>query len=97
MIRMLTLLIAVIALHGAPVAAETIQINCMKRPDILQIVEGQFGQRQRSRGLNTKLSSPFVLETWASEENGTWSILTTKADGITCIIFYGTQWQDMTQ
>ncbi len=36
-----------------------------------------------------------VFEVWASEKTGSWTILFTRPDGVTCIMATGHDWQSL--
>ena len=50
--------------------------------------ELQIGQPQPVDGLSVEL--------WASDRIGSWSVLATRADGVTCVIDTGEDWQGQT-
>lgn len=79
-------LIALIALHSAPAAA---QMACGERDSIVAKLNDNYGETRRSGGL---AGPNMIFEIWASEATGTWTILRTAPNGITCIAVAGTDW-----
>ena len=81
----LTLLAVVLptALHA--------QNNCANRDLVIEKLEANYGETFAGGGLQ---NSNRVFEVWFSEEKGTWTILMTRADGVTCIMASGTNWRD---
>jgi len=78
MFRALTLFIALIALHGAPVAA---QIACGPYTNFAMRLDMKYGESLRSRGTLTRT----IMETWVNAETGSWTLLERFADGISCV------------
>ncbi len=86
--RTLILLTTLIALYGAPVAA---QMACGERAGIAAQLDAKYGETQRGRGL---AAPSVVFEVWASEATGTWTILKTTPNGWACVVAVGEDWLD---
>jgi hypothetical protein len=72
-------------------AAVNAQTNCASRDTVVEKLQTGYGEVFAGGGLqNTKR----VFEIWYSEEQGTWTILMTRADGTSCIMASGTNWRD---
>jgi hypothetical protein len=69
--------------HGAP------QIACGQRADIERMLKEQYGERQRAHGL---ASSGALAEIFTSPK-GTWTIIATSPNGVSCMIGSGESWQ----
>ena len=69
--------------HGAP------QIACGQRADIERMLKEQYGERQRAHGL---AHSGTLAEIFTSPK-GTWTIIATSPNGISCMIGSGESWQ----
>lgn len=82
----LALTIAATAMGAAPVHA---QGNCAPREIVVERLKGSFGEGLAAGGLRSESQ---VLEIWAAPETGTWTVLMTRADGITCVVASGTNW-----
>jgi hypothetical protein len=65
------------------------QATCADRTQVVSRLEERYGETLQSMGLHQNNS---VLEVFASEETGTWTILVTRADGVTCLIAAGQMW-----
>ncbi len=67
------------------------QSNCAARDKVVDRLSGKYGEAFSGGGLRNEES---IYEVWHSEEKGTWTILMTRADGISCIMASGTNWRD---
>jgi len=76
-----------ISLAPAPAAA---QFACGKRADIIRQLGEKYGETRRSLGL---AQGRGVVELYASEETGSWTILLTSPQGLTCLIAAGEAFQ----
>lgn len=70
-----------------PVFAET--QNCVDRDLLVERLRTGYGEVFSGAGLQ---NGEAVFEIWTSEENGTWTILMTQPDGMSCIMATGTDW-----
>ena len=60
--------------------------NCAERNAVVQRLARQYGESRRSIGLTTGNQ---VVEVFASDETGTWSITVTLPSGMTCLVAAG--------
>ena len=67
------------------------QSNCAARDQVVDRLSGKYGEAFSGGGLR---NSESIFEVWLSKEKGTWTILMTRADGISCIMASGTNWRD---
>ncbi len=67
------------------------QVVCGTRDSIVAKLGDKYGEVRRGGGLAGPTA---IFEIWASEATGTWTILKTTPDGITCLIAVGDGWQD---
>ena len=80
-------LAALIALYGAPAAA---QLGCGSRVMIVHKLIDQYGEVRVGFGM---FGSRQIFEVWASKEKGTWTILRTTPNGISCLMASGIGWR----
>lgn len=66
------------------------QAACATRDIVVERLSSGYGESFQGGGLQ---SSNKVFEVWYSEEDGTWTILMTKSDGISCVMASGTDWR----
>jgi len=67
------------------------QNNCAERNSVVENLEASYGEAFAGGGMQ---SDEHLFEVWFSPEKGTWTILMTHADGRTCIMASGTNWQE---
>lgn len=91
-ITFIALMIAVIA-EAPPALAQSRALSaCAQRDLVISKLENSFGESRLAVGLRGQAS---LLEIWASAESGTWTILVTNTDGISCVMASGDSWHDM--
>ena len=64
---------------------------CGSRAKMVERLSRNFGETRRGIGLGTK---DRVVEVFASETTGTWTITVTMPDGRACLIASGQNWED---
>lgn len=67
------------------------QMACGERDAIVAKLGKDYGEVRRGGGL---AGAAAVFELWASETTGTWTILRTGTDGVSCVMAVGDGWQD---
>lgn len=60
--------------------------NCAERQTVVDRLAEGYGETRQSIGLGANNS---VVEVFASEETGTWTITVTMPDGMTCLVASG--------
>lgn len=83
------LAIALLLLPFTP-AAEAQPRTCAERNSVVDRLEKRFGEVRQAVGLNRQNG---VIELFASADTGTWTILLTSPDGVSCLIASGDTWQ----
>ena len=86
--RILTGLTLLAAMAPTALFAPT---NCAERNSVVEKLEASYGEAFAGGGLQ---NANHVFEVWFSEEKGTWTILMTRADGVSCIMASGTNWRE---
>jgi hypothetical protein len=82
----LALVLFILTAIAAPLAAGPV---CADRDIIVQKLAEKYGEVQRGLGLT---GNGQVVELFASEKTGTWTITATRPDGSTCLIAAGEDW-----
>ncbi len=72
-------------------ANQTVDMGCGARDSVVAKLGEKYGEIRRGGGLAGPTA---IFEIWASEATGTWTILKTSPDGMTCIMAVGDGWQD---
>ncbi|MEM8822834.1 MAG: hypothetical protein AAGF30_04420 [Pseudomonadota bacterium] len=65
--------------------------SCGPRAVLVERLTTHFGETRRGIGLGT---GNRILEVFASEESGTWTVTVTLPDGRMCMIASGHAWED---
>ena len=60
--------------------------NCAPREVVVDRLAGHYGETRRSMGLG---SNNAVIEVFASDETGSWTITVTMPSGVTCLVASG--------
>lgn len=63
---------------------------CGKRDSIVERLQDKYGETRQSMGLQQNNG---VLEVFASEASGSWTILVTMPNGMTCLVAAGDAWE----
>jgi hypothetical protein len=79
----MALAIAVAPSLALPAEARSV---CGERADVVAELERRYGETRRSVGLQQGRG---IVEVWASERTGSWTILVTDAGGQTCLMAAG--------
>ena len=66
--------------------------NCAARAVVVDRLTGQFGETRRS----VALGSGRIVEVFASDSTGTWTITITLPSGLTCVVAAGTSYETVT-
>lgn len=81
--------VSIALIASTPLAEAQTQSPCAERNQLVLRLEERYGETLQSMGLNQNNS---LLEVYASEETGTWTILMTRPDGLSCLIAAGQMW-----
>ncbi len=81
----MTRLAVILALLASTASA---QIPCGERDVIVAQLGSKYGETRRSYGTTVLNGVVLLIETWASE-SGSWTILRTRPDGVTCLLGAG--------
>ena len=72
-------------------AAEAQSRACAKRDAVVERLEQRFGEVRQAVGLNRQNG---VVELFASADTGSWTILLTSPNGVSCLIASGDTWEN---
>jgi len=76
-----------------PAAAQQPRPDCFPSQQMYSQLSGAYGETRRHAGL----SGQIILEVWTNPETGSWTILSTRPDGISCLAAAGEGWADIVQ
>ncbi len=66
------------------------QIACGPRAEVIKQLSEKYGETRRSLGL---IGSNAVVEVYANADTGTWTIIQTNPQGLSCMMSAGEGWQ----
>lgn len=90
-LRIAPLAVAAIAAVGGSAAAA--QMVCGERKAIVAQLERKYGETRRSIGLQQGRG---VVEVYASDKTGSWTILVTNTEGKSCLMAAGEAFEALT-
>jgi len=64
--------------------------TCGVREDVIHQLENKYSEQLTGGGLQNGQSAQTVVEIWSSKETGTFTVLLTHANGVSCIMTAGT-------
>lgn len=73
----------------ASVVSVSAMPHCGDRDTVVSALGDLYGEHHVASGLQ---SSTGLLEIWSSGDGGSWTILLTRPDGVTCVMASGTYW-----
>ncbi len=88
-----TLLALVLLIAAGPAAAQRATV-CAAREEVIARLADRFGETRRSIGLGANNS---VVEVFASEATGTWTIIVTLPDGRSCLVAAGDAFEEIAE
>ncbi|MBV1862971.1 MAG: hypothetical protein KUG74_00920 [Rhodobacteraceae bacterium] len=65
------------------------QSNCAPRDKVISQLADKYGEVSHGVGLQ---SASKLVEVWSSKTTGSWSIVVTHANGLTCVLAAGQVW-----
>ena len=86
----LAVLAVVSGMLAGPVLSQP--AHCAPRDTVVQRLAEQYGETRRSVGLGANNQ---VIEVFAAEDTGTWTITVTSATGLTCLVASGMAFEAM--
>jgi hypothetical protein len=89
----MTIGLSVMMLVASQLAAEGNR-NCAPRAMVLERLSGKYGETRQSIGLGTNNA---VVEMFASTETGSWTIIVTKPDGMSCLVASGQSFETIAE
>ncbi|MDQ2090335.1 hypothetical protein [Marimonas arenosa] len=63
--------------------------DCAARAHVVSRLQHDYAEQLTAGGLHDTAT---MIEVWASPETGTFTVITTRADGMSCILATGTDW-----
>ncbi len=72
----------------SPAAAQ----SCAARDAVIGKLQEKYAEQLTAGGLQLMHRGPSMIELWASAETGTFTVLLTDANGVSCIVAAGTDY-----
>lgn len=69
-------------------SAATAQTLCDQHDTLVTALADKYGEQKQSAGLTNNQ----VMEIYANNETGTWTVLMVNANGLACLVAAGTIW-----
>ena len=73
-------------------AAPAHAANCAKREMVVDRLKVKYSEQLTAGGLQSSRTATTVVEVWSSPETGTFTVMLTNANGVSCIVASGTDW-----
>ncbi|MDC0659237.1 hypothetical protein N6L27_14635 [Leisingera sp. SS27] len=73
----------------AATAPPALAASCGDREVMTQKLESGYSERLTAGGLQKSRPEATVIEVWSSDETGTFTVLVTHANGISCVVATG--------
>jgi hypothetical protein len=89
----LTIKVLVLGLAAIMPASASAQVACGSRDALVAKLSENYGEVRRGGGISSPTE---IFEIWASEATGSWTILKSTPNGLSCIMAVGVGWQDET-
>ena len=90
---MMTMGLGLMVLAAGSVTAQNAR-NCGPREALVQRLAEGYGETRQSVGLGANNA---VIEVYASDESGTWTITVTMPDGMTCLVASGQAFETLAE
>lgn len=75
---------------ATPAAEAQGRTACAERAKVIERLAEAYGETLQSMGLHQNNG---IVEVYASEDTGTWTILVTQPDGTACLLAAGQMWE----
>lgn len=82
------------ALVAATLSGPAYAANCAPRETVVDRLAEKYGESRQSMGLGANNA---VIEVFASEETGTWTITVTSVHGMTCLVASGQAFESIAE
>ena len=91
--KMTNICAAVAVLMAGPALAQS-GANCAPREMVVDRLATKYGETRQSMGLGANNA---VVEVFASDNSGSWTITVTSANGLTCLVASGQAFEELAE
>lgn len=81
---------AALLFGGAALAPPAMASTCAERDIVVQRLQNKYSEKLTAGGLQQSRPVQTIVEVWASPETGTFTVLLTNPQGISCVVAAGT-------
>ena len=81
---------AAVAVMGT--GSSVLESSCANRDVVVERQQTKYKETLAAGGLQKIQNSSSVLEVWATAETGTFTVMLTAPNGVTCVMATGTDW-----
>ena len=85
--------LGLIAVTASAASAQSTR-NCAPRDTVVERLASKYGESRQSMGLGANNA---VVEVFASDESGTWTITVTAPNGLTCLVASGQAFEELAE
>lgn len=93
MLKLMNSFAVAAVLMAGPVLAQSGQ-NCAPREMVVDRLASKYGETRQSMGLGANNA---VVEVFASDSSGSWTITVTSATGVTCLVASGQAFEELAE
>ena len=92
--KLSVLALATLSMVSANLSTSAVAMTtCGDRDHVVASLSEKFAERHVASGYQSEAG---LMEVWASDSDGSWTILLTRPDGQTCVMAHGTHWLEST-
>ncbi len=84
---------AIAVMLAAPVHAQQVR-SCAPRETVVERLADKYGETRQSMGLGANNA---VIEVFASDSSGSWTITVTSPNGVTCLVASGQAFEELAE
>ena len=66
--------------------------NCAQRDTVVERLQSHYSETLAGGGLHESSTNQMMVEVWASQETGTFTVILTSPEGVACVVATGTDW-----
>ncbi|MEP2531695.1 hypothetical protein [Shimia sp.] len=66
--------------------------NCAMRDVVVDRLQSQYSEALTAGGLQKAQRTTTMVEVWSSQDSGTFTVIVTNPQGVSCVVAAGTDW-----
>lgn len=76
----------------AATAPPALAMNCAARDTVVGRLQSMYSETLTAGGLQSSRTATAMVEVWTSPESGTFTVIVTNPQGVSCVVAAGTDW-----